>query len=191
MKYRGYRRHVVPSRVLESREVSELLDRLEHSFRFTDIANYRRARVWISRLPAVISVPVISAVIGLRSKKPVVVIDDEKFIDEAVDMVNLLGAVAVVFSHLHSEFAKKLWKTADFPIIFAGRQPPQEVEYHSMDVTHVLSSYRRAVVSIIAQTYGISVPESQVRHLVAETEQKFYERLEELALTGRLTYPVA
>jgi ATPases of the AAA+ class len=59
MKYRGYRRHVVPSRVLESREVSELLDRLEHSFRFTDIANYRRARVWISRLPAVISVPVI------------------------------------------------------------------------------------------------------------------------------------
>jgi hypothetical protein len=196
MRYRGYRRHVVPSSILGdvekgvvSTDVQALLNALESAFKFTSIAEYRRARVWVSKLPAVIALPVVSAVIGLKVKKPVVVIDDERHIDEAIDMVNLLGAVAVVYSNLHPEIAKKLWKTADFPIVFIGKQPPQDVEFHEVDLTNILSSHRRGTARIVLSAYGVSVDDSQLNKLIAEDSARFFARLEELALTGRLMYP--
>jgi len=189
MRYRGYRRHVVPSNILRDAGVQALLDALESAFKFTSIAEYRRARVWVSKLPAVLALPVVSAVIGLRVKKPVVVIDDERHIDEAVDMVNLLGAVAIVHSNLHPEIAKKLWKTADFPIVFIGKQPPQDVEFHEVDLTNMLSSHRRGAVRVVLSAYGVSIDDSQLSKLIAEDSARFFARLEELALTGRLMYP--
>ena len=93
MKYRGYRRFVSPASLLEDRDVVELLNKLEEAFWFERIVEYKFARVWVSDLPAVVSLPVVAALVGLRCRKPVVLIDHSKYIDEAVDMVNLLLSI--------------------------------------------------------------------------------------------------
>jgi hypothetical protein len=189
MRYRGYRRHLVPARILdEEKAVKVFLDEVERAYGFTAISNYRRARVWIEGLKAVIALPIVSAIVGLAAKKPVVVIDHEKYIDEAVDMVNLLGAVAIV-NHkvIHPEFVKILWMTADFPIIFVSEEPPP-VEHARVDLRQFIerAQLRPGVVKIISETYGIKLDERDVVELSKMSAQDFLSTLERLALTGRI-----
>jgi len=188
MRYRGYRRHLVPASVLEDRSVSQLLKEIEEAYGFTAICNYKRARVWIARLKAVISLPIVSAIVGLVAKKPVVVIDHEKYIDEAVDMINLLGAVAIVnHTAIHPEYVKILWMTADFPIIFIGEQPPP-VEHAVIDLEPFLNRthVRSAIARIVAETYNIKLSDRDFEELKKAGLKEFVDMVERLALTGRL-----
>jgi len=191
MKYRGYRRHVVPANVLADHDVRALLDDLENAFWFTNIMSYRRSRVWVSDLDAVISLPVISAVVGLKVKKPVVIIDHWKFLDEAMDMINLLGAVSVVVDWaLHPEYVKTMWMTSDFPIVFVGRENVRNyVEVHQMNISGVIHQHRVGTAKLVAMTYGINLSEQQLSRLRSVTHENFVKELTELALTGRVVSP--
>jgi hypothetical protein len=189
MRYRGYRRHYVPARILdEERAVKLFLDEVERAYNFTAICNYRKARVWVEGLKAVIALPLVSAIVGLAAKKPVVVIDHEKYVDEAIDMINLLGAVAIV-NHkvIHPEFVKILWMTADFPIIFVSEEPPV-VEHARVDLRRFIDAahLRPGIVKIITETYGIKLDERELAELSKMTAQDFLNTLERLALTGRI-----
>ena len=186
MKYRGYRRHVVDANVLNDRSVRELLEALEIAYEFTSIASYSKARVWVSDLPAVITLPVVSAVVGLIARKPVVVLDHDRYIDEALDMINLLGATAIVnHTVIHTSEVKTLWQTADFPIIFIGTEQPP-VEHHRIPIRGVLSAHRTGVVKLLTTTYNLKVDEQTIKDLKSRTETDFYQELEKLVLTGRI-----
>jgi len=188
MRYRGYRRYVVPSGVLTDSSVKELLESVEKAYDFTSISNYRRARVWVAGLKATVSLPLVAAIIGLIARKPVVVIDHEKYIDEAVDMVNLLGAVAIVNHNvIHPEHVKTLWMTGDFPIVFISETPPH-VEHAQLNL-HVFFEnihYRPGVIRVITETYGIKLRDQEVKELLKSTSTDFLSALERIALTGRL-----
>jgi len=189
MKYRGYRRHIVGSGVMAEKGVPELLAKIEEAFAFTAIASYPKARVWISDLPAAISLPIVSAAIGLGARKPVVVLDHEKYVDEAVDMINLLGAVAVVnHTVLHTSEVKMLWQTADFPTIFIGMEPPA-VEHHPLRLREVLSAHRLGTAKLLATAYNITLKEAILKDLTSTTTEGFFESLEKLVLAGRIVKP--
>jgi hypothetical protein len=188
MRYRGYRRHLVPASVLEDPLVRQLLTDIEEAYGFKAICEYRRARVWVAGFKAVVSLPIVSAVVGLVAKRPVVVIDHEKYIDEAVDMINLLGAVAIVnHTVIHPEYVKILWMTADFPIVFVGEQPPP-VEHATINLAPFIdrAHFRQAIVKIIAETYNIKLSDRDVEELKKAAHKEFVDMVERLALTGRL-----
>jgi len=188
MRYRGYRRYVVPASVLEEADVKALMDDLENAFWLASVTSYRRARVWVSDLDAVVALPIISAVVGLRIKKPVVIIDHWKYMDEAIDMINLLGAVAVVVDWaLHPEYVKTLWMTSDFPIIFIGKDNVRSiVEVHQISIKNVISVHRVGTAKLVADAYGIKLTSDQVARLKAVTTEEFMSNLAELALSGRV-----
>jgi len=188
MRYRGYRRLVSPASLLEDPDVNTLLDRLDAAFWLCRVAEYRRARVWISDLPAVVSLPIASAVFGLKCRKPVVLVDHSKYIDEAVDMVNLLGAVAVVaHKSLHPEVLRVLWSTADFPIVFVGRESPLEyAEVHQLKVGDVVAHHRTGAAKLVADTYGVQLEQEDWSRLKTASTQELLDMLYSLALAGRL-----
>jgi len=188
MKYRGYRRHVVPAGVLGDSRVLEVLTELDKAFAFAAMSEYKRTRVWVTGAKSVILLPIVSAIIGLVAKRPVVVVDHEKFLDEAVNMINLLGAVAIVnHGAMHPELIKQLWLTADFPIIFIGKEPPP-VESAEVNLRAFFErvQFREPVVKIIAETYGLRLAEADAVALRNATIDAFIDHLERFALAGRI-----
>jgi hypothetical protein len=188
MKYRGYRRYVVPADVLSSQDVAEFLDKADEAYGIVSRANYKRTRIWVSRYDSVISLPLVSALIGLKAKKPIVVIDDEKYLDEAIDMINLLGAVAVVYTSLHPEAISRLWRNGDFPIFFIGSEKPQ-VEVWTLDISQLVNIYRTAVAKIVASAYNVELSEKDLASLKSMQEHEFIDRLRSIALTGGFVKP--
>ena len=189
MRYRGYRRHQVSAQLLMDKEVSEFLRATEIAFRFTHIADYRHARIWIRDLPVPIALPIVSALIGLVANKPVVLIDHEKYLDEAVDMINLLQATAVIsHEYMHPELLKTLYKNAEFPIIFIGNRIAPEVEAYKLGLRDLVvdQKHRGAVIKIVTSVYGLSLDQSVVKNLRMETSERFIDALTDLVLSGRV-----
>ena len=191
MRYRGYRRHQVSAQLLMDKEVSEFLRSAEIAFRFTNIADYRHARIWVRDLPVPIALPLVSAFVGLVANKPVVLIDHEKYLDEAVDMINLLQATAVIsHEYMHPELLKTLYKNAEFPIIFIGNRSAPEVEVYKLSLKELAvdQKYRGAVIKIVSSVYGLNIETNVVKNLKMETSEKFIDMLTDLVLSGRIVY---
>jgi len=191
MRYRGYRRHQVRAQLLEDREIRDFLDAIEKAYAFTKMSSYRYARVWIRDLPSSIALPIVSSMIGLVAKKPVVLIDYEKYLEEAVDMINLLKATAVItHEYMHPEMLKVLYKNADFPIIFIGNKSAPEVEVHRINLKDfvVNQKFRGAVISIMSSVYGLDIDQSVLKSLKMETAERFVDSLTDLVLSGRTVY---
>jgi hypothetical protein len=188
MRYRGYRRHFIPSKLLADPDVKAFLHCLDENFDVTRLAGYPRTRVWIPRFKSAITLPLISAALNLVAVRPVVVVDDVRYIDEAVDMISLLGATAIVLSNIHNEYAKRLWSTADFPIVFVGEDDPG-VEVHRVDITHCIYKHREGVARVIASAYGVKLEDSDYKAFRSLSEEDFLSRLESIALAGGFVKP--
>jgi CBS domain-containing protein len=192
MRYRGYRRYVAPAKLLSNEHVKRFLEEAEKAYSFTQIASYKRSRVFVTGAGASILVPIVAAIVGLVARKPVVVVDNELYITEALEMISLLEAVAIVnHAALRPDTVKLMWLTSDFPIIFVGQaELPTGVEAHTIRLRDLIARHREAAAMILLQSYGIQLEKQQLDKLFNRIrvldEPQLLEELQSLVLSGRV-----
>ena len=191
MRYRGYRRYVAPAKLLSDERVKRFLEDAEKAYGFTQIASYKKSRIFITGAGASVLAPIVATIIGLVAKKPVVIVDNELYITEALEMISLLEAVAVVnHAALRPDTVRLMWLSSDFPIIFVGQaELPLGVEAHTIRLRELISRHREATAMILLSSYGIQLERQQLEKLFSRIrvldESQLLEELQSLVLSGR------
>ena len=176
IKGRGYVRAIPPTdlpyRVLESIE-----NRCKTTY-FCWLLR-RRSRIWFSETYT-ISIPVATTLVGLICNKPVVVMNDPRFVDEAVATAEASSGVLIVNTDLltDTEICKLVSAISNVPVIYAGSATPP---IPTIRASSRLFMGEREMFYVVSMFYGIAVKKEHVEEIMKLREEKRKSILKNMA----------
>ena len=167
---RGYVRPV-PSKLYASKEIFDILDK----YLTEDMFRSKKFRVYVN-LSSTIAEPIIVQYL-VNKGIPVILLSDERFVDEAVLTASTSNAVLLVDADLISdEIFKIIHLTSRSPVIFMGSKGGSRIPaYVPMKVvlTHefITSSVSRMkeVFKLVLQYYNVKMKDEEIDKIVKST----------------------
>lgn len=122
------------------------------------------ARLWLP-IASTVGIPLAVSLVGLVCRKPVIVLNDQRNIDDAITTARTSEAVLIVDTELiPPDYLRFIASKArgGVPVFYVGKDRPEVI---SMPIGANFESAvaRRAVLEIVAKFYGVDVSEKDLR----------------------------
>ena len=176
IKGRGYVRLIPPS--LTNEEL-ELLKR-----RWGNVCYGLRkgSRLWFDGESS-ITLPLASSIVGALCKKPLVIMNDERRLDEVITTADTTESVLVVpHDYIHPDIIKVIYKKTSSPIIFCGTNTP-EVTVARFMMRKVSVNDRKQLTNLLATYYlGKRLSNEALREIALLRDDKYINLLRNMSV---------
>jgi len=179
-RYRGYRRLAVHHELIRFKEKLEPVARL-----FKKAVDYGNARIYVPSKYTV-AVPLVVTAVGVNLKHPAVIVDDEKYLVEALNTIEMLKSVSVfIVDYMPEDVPRYVAKRYNVPMIFIGQRDPG-VPAVSVDVVGRVDL--RDMAELVIDFWRIPLDERERRSLLENasrrTREDLVKYLDALVLSG-------
>ncbi|PNV81199.1 MAG: hypothetical protein C0179_03985 [Fervidicoccus sp.] len=187
MRSRGYSRMMISPRLLEDRDVIQYLQNLSDKID-PDIFRFRRLRIWIENTFEAV-MPIITAFIIYKARKPVIALTDARYLDECMSTVRSTDGILLVNYNNVFRDALSTLSGQNIPIILIGTVSGYDERpkgYHRLAVDFFEIKPRTAPVKIIANILNIDIDQAKIQKmgLDAKSSAEYKAFIETLATTG-------
>jgi len=188
MRQRGYSRLVLPL-TSHSEKIEELAKNLGEKLYLEKAGRYRRLRVWVKGAPEAMA-PLSALAIMVWGKTQTIYIEDEHYIDEAIDMARSLQATIIINTETLTPATMRRLAGMRIPILAVGEEKPPG-HWVIAHITSIPPHLVEAAIVAVATINNIEITDKDIEAMAAKArtmrDTELIKSLTAIALTGTTT----